>query len=531
LLALVIAGCAYDPGTERITAEEFAGVERVRLYRASDTLPPSYQSIERVEGTSCTTAPVGRIHPRDKVVTEFEALYQLRLAAARRDADMVVDVHCLRLTGGWMDACTQQIHCSGEAARAEPARSRAAGDEQSSAGFEVPFGFTPDYLTEAQRSSLGKIGVGVPEAPPGHTVELPLLAGEAASGAATNSFLNCVGQLGPAIIGVVPAIFCAAGAAIGAGFAAATAEKAENLEGMPEAIQAALGEYYSHDALRAEVVRVAHEDTGNLAGIKAIDMPSAPMSATAPVADTMLEVGVEELLLPVWARSGATNLPSPISVRARARVVRMSDARVLFNKSYRFTTEAHRFVIWGAEGAAKVRFALGRGFTQLAQEIVEDVLLVYPLMPGFGDVGRYGDSRREPYLVQPLNPPAHEYDFNGRPYPSGAGSVEPTFAWEAFPGPQAERADFQGALERLAKLRYDVRIYVVDRRQGRLRLVLERRGIEGTSYRPEQPLAPDSEYVWSVRARFELDGNQRTTRWSGDWMGRGVRGFLFYTPR
>jgi hypothetical protein len=61
--------------------------------------------------------------------------------------------------------------------------------------------------------------------------------------------------------------------------------------------------------------------------------------------------------------------------------------------------------------------------------------------------------------------------------------------------------------------------------------VLERRGIEGTSYRPEQPLAPDSEYVWSVRARFELDGNQRTTRWSGDWMGRGVRGFLFYTPR
>jgi hypothetical protein len=61
-------------------------------------------------------------------------------------------------------------------------------------------------------------------------------------------------------------------------------------------------------------------------------------------------------------------------------------------------------------------------------------------------------------------------------------------------------------------------------------MILERNNIEATEYRMTQPLAPSSEYVWSVRARFTLDTGERTSRWSGDWVGGDIRGFLFKTP-
>jgi len=45
-----------------------------------------------------------------------------------------------------------------------------------------------------------------------------------------------------------------------------------------------------------------------------------------------------------------------------------------------------------------------------------------------------------------------------------------------------------------------------------------------------QPLAPATEYAWTVRARFDLDTGERATRWSGDWLDGGVKGFLIRTP-
>ena len=49
--------------------------------------------------------------------------------------------------------------------------------------------------------------------------------------------------------------------------------------------------------------------------------------------------------------------------------------------------------------------------------------------------------------------------------------------------------------------------------------------------RLDQPLAPDTDYVWTLRARFRLGEAERTTRWSGDWFGARAKGFVFYTPR
>lgn len=91
-------------------------------------------------------------------------------------------------------------------------------------------------------------------------------------------------------------------------------------------------------------------------------------------------------------------------------------------------------------------------------------------------------------------------------------------------------ADFQGKLRQLSSLRYDLRIYRLEDQRGTTRIILESNNIETTEYQMTQPLAPNTEYIWSVRARFALDTGERTSRWSGDWVGGHIRGFLFRTP-
>jgi hypothetical protein len=91
-------------------------------------------------------------------------------------------------------------------------------------------------------------------------------------------------------------------------------------------------------------------------------------------------------------------------------------------------------------------------------------------------------------------------------------------------------ADFQGQLRGLSALRYDLRVYRIDDERRTAHIMLEKNNIDATEFQVSQALAADTEYVWSVRARFTLSGGERTSRWSGDWLGGGVRGFLFHTP-
>jgi hypothetical protein len=47
-----------------------------------------------------------------------------------------------------------------------------------------------------------------------------------------------------------------------------------------------------------------------------------------------------------------------------------------------------------------------------------------------------------------------------------------------------------------------------------LATVYERHGLMESSHTVESPLEPNTEYAWSVRARFELDGETRVSEWS-----------------
>ena len=539
--AAVAAGCATDPRRDGLSVQEFAIVDDIAVHLGEEQPRHEYQVLDHIEGISCNLSRAPRNHPAHKVVTEYEAIYDMKLEAADIGANAIVGVTCQR--SGLSRSCYQSIVCEGDAVRIEgagaspPAASmntlRAKAASVDFAGnpalYESLVGFTPDYLTELQRASLGELGIAMPARAPGKTVEEPSSGENAVYEGAGLWFIQCAAQGGT--IGLLISPLCAA---VGAGLGALSAESPENVKTSREAIHDALQDYYSQQALRDRTVRVAAQLGAQALTVQAPPLPQDALERRGhswrfdtPV-DSVIEVGVEELLLPAWRSGATTNLPTPVSVRTRVRVVRLGDSREIYNRSYSFVSDKRLFREWGAESGAALRHALEVGFEQVAEQMVEDLLLVYPLMPGFATTGAAPNKRN--YTVEPKAPPAHEFWQAGTASAALVTSLEPSFRWQEFPGEKVLNADFQGMLPALSRLRYDLRIYRLDDERRSARIILEQNNIETTEFQMAQPLAPDTEYVWSVRARFVLDTGERTSRWSGDWVGGSVRGFLFRTP-
>lgn len=99
-------------------------------------------------------------------------------------------------------------------------------------------------------------------------------------------------------------------------------------------------------------------------------------------------------------------------------------------------------------------------------------------------------------------------------------SLQPTLRWESFPRPQDQEADKDGVLNRIRNITYDLTIWRVEPRRfhGRgldypIELVYARQGLPEPLHTVADGLRPSTKYFWTVRARFELDGQTRVTRW------------------
>jgi hypothetical protein len=97
-------------------------------------------------------------------------------------------------------------------------------------------------------------------------------------------------------------------------------------------------------------------------------------------------------------------------------------------------------------------------------------------------------------------------------------SLQPTLRWQAFPGEHQDGwlrttpfIDVNPGSVR--DVRYDLRIWtVLGRSPGDL--VYEIDGLTEPSHKLDRSLKPDTEYYWTVRARFTLDGQPRASEWS-----------------
>jgi hypothetical protein len=99
-------------------------------------------------------------------------------------------------------------------------------------------------------------------------------------------------------------------------------------------------------------------------------------------------------------------------------------------------------------------------------------------------------------------------------------SLQPKLRWESFPRRTDLEVDRGGWVSRVRHVTYDLRIWrgVRDRYGYEdvypAELIYARSALSMPEHIVETPLARDTHYLWSVRARFELDGQLRVTPWS-----------------
>jgi len=201
---------------------------------------------------------------------------------------------------------------------------------------------------------------------------------------------------------------------------------------------------------------------------------------------------------------------------AEARLIDTSTGALVWRQGYGYETGARKASAWAQDGAAPLRQAFRLAGASVGERIIESLVL------SSGRAWRDdGEKRAGPQAcgLRPLLPAPR--------WSSGAASAQsvtvemvglaPVLAWEALderalPGTR-DAARASPAHHRLQDVRYDLRIWRVQD-PGTPQLVYERIGLDATVHRVEQPLESRTEYLWSVRPRFVLDGHLGALRWS-----------------
>ena len=490
------------------------------------------------------------------------SLFSLNLVCARPPAGtnpLSVSVDTLRAVRLCRELCLQ--HRLGLAGLSGTLRCVRTACAASLAGLILTTGcvsLPPSFnLPERDRAQLGTIGVAAPRFPPNVALDAPVHgwvsgAGKGAAGATGYLWAGCLTSGGGAfIVGVfvcpVLTPFVAAGGAI---YGAVKAAPQAEIEQAQRRVDAAFAQLRIQETLRERVFAAAKSESNYAVVVLPEHGPSVPdepvdyRSLAREGVTTVLEVGVTNLRL---QGEIGVNPPLKLEMTARTHLVSVSDNRVLFSEDYTYRSEQRLFSEWAADDAEALRVAYERAYQNLAAQIVDETILLYPLKPSESQPaeGRRGSKSREQegascrrsflYAIYGLAPC----------YPGlwdTVDSLQPTLRWEPFPRPADFAVDTTGVMSRVRNVTYDLRIAGPShpaQAADKTAVVYERRGLTTTFHRLEVPLAPNSgslwpgaprpeNYWWTVRARFDLDGQHRVTQWATMWPRLS---YSFRTPK
>jgi hypothetical protein len=164
---------------------------------------------------------------------------------------------------------------------------------------------------------------------------------------------------------------------------------------------------------------------------------------------------------------------------------------------------------WVRDGGQLLSIEIERAYRALAQRTVESLLLGAEHDWPTSVTGKmFSPSTCGPVPSEPA--PQFEHFLLGADHavPVPVDALAPRLAWRPYVPAKAAKEG--------PAVRYDLRIWNAARR-GPAAPVYERFGLESPEHRVEEPLAPGTTYYWSVRARFERDGQPRATRWSASY--------------
>ena len=91
-------------------------------------------------------------------------------------------------------------------------------------------------------------------------------------------------------------------------------------------------------------------------------------------------------------------------------------------------------------------------------------------------------------------------------------SLQPTLRWESFPRPQDSIENKEEMIYLMRNVTYDLKIWSAEG-DCPYAIIYSKQGLREPYYKLEEPLEPCSKYLWTIRARFEIDGKVRVTEW------------------
>jgi len=310
---------------------------------------------------------------------------------------------------------------------------------------------------------------------------------------------------------------------------------------MESSINQAVAGLDAQNALAARLVTMMKtEPRIRLAAVSAAgpDKPEArPDYAQLRAAgiDTVIEVAITELGFDgCIAHNWECRPPHVLHLfmRAQARLVRVADGTVLFERPLEYQSGEHELMNWLADGGRSLGEEFEQAYRALAENVFDETFLVAPIeLPFVSNAWEYR------CWLEPL------YPVFSRWHGWRVDTLRPTLRWTAFPREIDRRRLDPAVLRKIDNVTYDLRIWdeaaEVRGRPGterwRNQLIYERTGLEDPQHTLEVPLASDARYYWSVRARFAVDGQTMTTRWarrSGCFSDKPLFGYYeFDTPK
>jgi hypothetical protein len=260
----------------------------------------------------------------------------------------------------------------------------------------------------------------------------------------------------------------------------------------------------SHDlnaALRDQVVMTAR--------MRGTPLQLDHVTGDASRPDVTIEVGVTQINVSAKGDRG----PVALKVMAEAKIRRAGEHTAEKAKTYLYLSGSLTLEEWLADGGKRLRESLQRSVVALGEHVHDYALFHYPLPDRSPQLSGFLAAT---FGLAPLEPKprgttvADDATSRQFAWPT-VDSVRPTFRWASFPRPGDMSADPEN-MGRISNVRYDL---VIAEEQGLSAgaIVYRRQELALAEHRLERPLAPERRYFWSVRARFDLDGQTRFTEW------------------
>lgn len=312
----------------------------------------------------------------------------------------------------------------------------------------------------------------------------------------------------PGLVGATGLIGLLVGA-VGGNIGLVSPEKAAEVQ---DAISAGLAGYRASESA-ARSASIAMAKTGAFRSDLVVD--GGPDAANSAPNYRELGSGGFDLVFEIRVRridfSQASVLDPEVAliVAAEARLVDAATGVPIATRSAGYQSPRRHTTVWANDGAQLLRAELDHAHRVLGERLADLLLFGVEWSPtarvGFGT----GNNRACGLIA--VAPPPPWGIFKEGPGVAPVDTLAPVLTWATFPSAEMKESD--AALDRATSVSYDVRIWRASDIDPPA-LVYERWGLPSSTHRVEEELRPATGYLWSVRARYVVDGQPRAIRWS-----------------